>query len=87
MSVDTQIRPEPAAAPSSSATRATGLRAPNDVARLRVTGPRVLHSEWVKFRSLRSTVVTIAVAVVVFFQHRANIGRLMRGQEPRVGKR
>jgi glycerol-3-phosphate acyltransferase PlsY len=32
-------------------------------------------------------VTFIAVAVVVFFQHRANIGRLMRGEEPRVGKR
>lgn len=29
----------------------------------------------------------IAVAIVVVFQHRANIGRLMRGEEPRVGKR
>jgi glycerol-3-phosphate acyltransferase PlsY len=29
----------------------------------------------------------IAVAVVVLFQHRGNIGRLMRGEEPRVGKR
>jgi len=64
MSIDTRTRPEPSATPSSSAA-ATGLRAPDDVARLRVTGPRVLHSEWVKFRSLRSTIVTIAVAVVV----------------------
>ncbi len=32
-------------------------------------------------------VTFIAVAVVVFFQHRANIGRLMRGEEPRVGRR
>jgi len=29
----------------------------------------------------------IAVAAIVLFQHRANIGRLMRGEEPRVGKR
>ncbi|WP_234024854.1 glycerol-3-phosphate 1-O-acyltransferase PlsY [Tsuneonella amylolytica] len=27
----------------------------------------------------------IAVAIVVWFQHRANIGRLMRGEEPRIG--
>lgn len=27
----------------------------------------------------------LAVAVVVWFQHRANIGRLMRGEEPRIG--
>lgn len=28
-----------------------------------------------------------AIAAVVYFQHRANIGRLMRGEEPRVGKK
>jgi glycerol-3-phosphate acyltransferase PlsY len=40
---------------------------------------------WVMGRD--EVVVTfIAVAIVVFFQHRANIGRLMRGEEPRVGK-
>ncbi len=30
-------------------------------------------------------VTLIAVAAVVIFQHRANIGRLMHGEEPRVG--
>lgn len=30
-------------------------------------------------------VTLVAVAVVVYFQHRANIGRLVRGEEPRVG--
>ena len=41
---------------------------------------------WLMGRS--DLVVTfIAVAIVVVFQHRANIGRLMRGEEPRVGKR
>lgn len=45
--------------------RTGGLRDPQDVARLRVTGRRVIASEWVKFRSLRSTVVTIAVALVI----------------------
>lgn len=87
MSVDTQIRPEPAAAPSSSATRATGLRAPNDVARLRVTGPRVLHSEWVKFRSLRSTVVTIAVAVVVIVGFGALAAAVVSGDVTRPSGR
>jgi glycerol-3-phosphate acyltransferase PlsY len=33
------------------------------------------------------SVTFLAVAIVVFFQHRANIGRLMRGEEPRVGQR
>jgi glycerol-3-phosphate acyltransferase PlsY len=28
----------------------------------------------------------VAVAVIVLIQHRANIGRLMRGEEPRIGK-
>ena len=32
--------------------------------RLRVTGPRVVLSEWTKFRSLRSTVYTLLAAVV-----------------------
>ncbi len=45
--------------------RTGGLRDANDVARLRVTAWRVIASEWVKFRSLRSTVVTIAIALVV----------------------
>ena len=27
----------------------------------------------------------VAMAIVVWFQHRANIGRLMRGEEPRIG--
>ena len=34
-------------------------------ARLRVTGPRVVLSEWTKFRSLRSTVYTVLIAVVL----------------------
>ena len=33
--------------------------------RLRVTQPRVLLSEWTKFRSLRSTVFTLLIAVVL----------------------
>ena len=28
----------------------------------------------------------LAIAAIVFVQHRANIGRLLRGEEPRVGK-
>ena len=34
-------------------------------ARLRVTAPRVVLSEWTKFRSLRSTVYTVLIAVVL----------------------
>jgi glycerol-3-phosphate acyltransferase PlsY len=30
-------------------------------------------------------VVTLALALVVLFKHRANIGRLRRGEEPRIG--
>ena len=33
---------------------------------LRVTTPRVVRSEWIKFWSLRSTTITLAAAVVVF---------------------
>ncbi len=32
-------------------------------------------------------ITLVAVAIVVYFQHRANIGRLMRGEEPRVGSK
>lgn len=64
MTTATEARPGPAHAASSTAAH-TGLRSSADIARLRVTGPRVLLSEWVKFRSLRSTVITIGVAVVV----------------------
>ena len=37
----------------------------NGSTRLRVTQVRVLLSEWTKFRSLRSTVSTLLIAVVV----------------------
>ena len=59
MSSTTAVLERPAA-PTTS-----GLRSPRDVARLRVTTPRVIASEWVKFRSLHSTLITILVAVVV----------------------
>ncbi|SBT45760.1 ABC transporter permease subunit [Micromonospora auratinigra] len=32
----------------------------------RVTGPRVVRAEWIKFRSLRSTLILLAATVVVF---------------------
>jgi hypothetical protein len=34
--------------------------------RLRVTQPRVIHSEWIKFWSLRSTTITLIASVVVY---------------------
>jgi ABC-2 type transport system permease protein len=43
--------------PTGTAARTTGS--------LRVTQARVLRSEWTKFRSLRSTVITLLVAVVL----------------------
>ncbi|WP_407343766.1 ABC transporter permease subunit [Pengzhenrongella phosphoraccumulans] len=43
----------------------TGLRTRADVARLKVTLPRVVRSEWFKFASLRSSWITIAVALAV----------------------
>lgn len=49
---------------------------------LRVTQPRVLLSEWTKFRSLRSTIWTLLTAVVLSIgigaTHRLNYG--LRGQ-------
>ena len=32
-------------------------------------------------------VLAFALAVLVFFMHRANIGRLLRGEEPRIGRK
>ena len=46
-------------------TPGTGLRTRADIARLKVTGPRVAASEWFKFASLRSSWITIASAIVV----------------------
>jgi ABC-type transport system involved in multi-copper enzyme maturation permease subunit len=43
----------------------TGLRRKSDVRRLKVTLPRVVRSEWFKFASLRSSWITIAVALVI----------------------
>ncbi|MGV8967548.1 MAG: ABC transporter permease subunit [Cellulomonas sp.] len=43
----------------------TGLRSRADVGRLKVTLPRVVRSEWFKFASLRSSWITIAVALLV----------------------
>jgi glycerol-3-phosphate acyltransferase PlsY len=30
--------------------------------------------------------VSLALALIVLWRHRANIGRLMKGEEPKVGK-
>lgn len=43
----------------------TGLRSASDTRRLKVTGARVTRSEWFKFASLRSSWITIAVALAV----------------------
>lgn len=43
----------------------TGLRKTSDIRRLKVTLPRVVRSEWFKFASLRSSWITIAVALAV----------------------
>lgn len=48
-----------------TAAPATGLRSRVDVSRLKVTLPRVVRSEWYKFASLRSSWITIAVALAV----------------------
>jgi acyl phosphate:glycerol-3-phosphate acyltransferase len=36
---------------------------------------------------LELTVLLLALALLIIWKHRANIGRLRRGEEPRVGKR
>lgn len=47
------------------ATTAPGAPAPGRAGAGRVTLPRVVHSEWVKFRSLRSTWLTLLTAAVL----------------------
>ena len=48
--------------------------------RLRVTGLRVVRSEWTKFRSLRSTVYTLLIAVVVMIGLGALIAAITANQ-------
>ena len=48
--------------------------------RLRVTGPRVVLSEWTKFRSLRSTVYTLLMAVVFMIGLGAMIAAITANQ-------
>lgn len=43
----------------------TGLRDATDIARLKVTTPRVIGSEWFKFASLRSSWITLAAALAI----------------------
>lgn len=50
---------------SGTATSPTTRTAAHAVGSLAVTQARVLRSEWTKFRSLRSTVITLVVAVVL----------------------
>jgi len=47
---------------------------------LKVTQPRVLHSEWTKFRSLRSTIWTLLVAVVLMIGIGALISAITANQ-------
>lgn len=42
------------------------LAAPRSMGRLRVTQSRVIHSEWIKFWSLRSTAITLIAAIAVY---------------------
>ncbi|MEW2444742.1 ABC transporter permease [Micromonospora marina] len=44
-------------------TTATPTAVPADA---RITGPRVVRAEWIKFRSLRSSLIMLAATVVVF---------------------
>jgi ABC-2 type transport system permease protein len=48
--------------------------------RLRVTPPRVVLSEWTKFRSLRSTVFTLLIAVVLMIGLGALFAAIAAGQ-------
>jgi len=54
-------------------------------ARLRVTGPRVVLSEWTKFRSLRSTVYTLLMAVVFMIGLGAMIAAITANQPGGLG--
>jgi len=60
----------------------TALAPPGNIAgtRLRVTQFRVLTSEWTKFRSLRSTVYTLLIAVVLMIGLGAMFAAITAGQ-------
>jgi len=53
--------------------------------RLRVTGPRVVLSEWTKFRSLRSTVYTLLMAVAFMIGLGALIAAITANQPGGLG--
>ena len=53
--------------------------------RLRVTGPRVVLSEWTKFRSLRSTLYTLLLAVVFMVGLGALISAITANQPGGLG--
>ncbi|RYV50430.1 ABC transporter permease subunit [Pengzhenrongella frigida] len=56
---------QPPTVPAPVSAPATGLRSRADTGRLKVTLPRVVGAEWFKFASLRSSWITIAVALAV----------------------
>lgn len=58
-----------------SAMPTTDLAAVSEAPRLKVTQPRVIRSEWTKFRSLRSTLYTALTAVVLMI----GIGAIFSG--------
>ncbi|GCB49073.1 ABC transporter permease [Streptomyces sp. NL15-2K] len=47
------------------APQGTDTTAPRSAGRQRVTFPRVVHMEWIKLRSLRSTTLTLAITVAL----------------------
>lgn len=42
---------------------------------------------WITSRSYELMLCTVAIGVLVFWRHRANIQRLLNGQEPRIGQK
>lgn len=44
-------------------------------------------TSFVIYHDARLSFVCLSVAILVFYTHRANIGRLLKGEEPKIGKK
>ncbi|HEY8191079.1 MAG TPA: glycerol-3-phosphate 1-O-acyltransferase PlsY [Alphaproteobacteria bacterium] len=44
-------------------------------------------SSWLIYHDPRLSFICALIAALIFYTHRANIGRLMKGEEPKIGKK
>lgn len=86
MSAVTHTTDDPAAperaAPGSTASQADAPRTQVDLSRTKVTFPRVVRSEWTKLRTLRSTWITLVIALALSVGIAALIGSTLGSTGP-----